>query len=73
MLLTFVALFFFAFGVCLLISAYQLKDPFAFILTFFASNLVILISAALGLGFVLRLRRSRYTKATNQRRPPQTL
>ncbi len=50
--------FFILFGVHLLISAYQLKDPFLFIMTFFASNLIILISAALTLGFTIRLFRS---------------
>lgn len=49
-------LFFMAVGVDLLISAYRLNDPFSFIMVFFASNLMILISAALCLGFVLRLK-----------------
>jgi hypothetical protein len=34
--------------------AYQLQNPFYFIMTFFASNLIILISGVLLLGFVLR-------------------
>ena len=51
-------LFFMAVGVDLLISAYRLNDPFSFIMVFFASNLMILISAALCLGFVLRLKNS---------------
>ena len=51
-------LFFLAVGVDLLISAYGLNDPFSFIMAFFASNLMILISAALCLGFVLRLKNS---------------
>lgn len=50
-----ISLFFMAFGVLLLISAYEMTNPFEFIITFFASNLIILISAALCLGFVLRL------------------
>jgi hypothetical protein len=37
-----------------LISAYALNNPFEFIITFFAANLIILISAALCLGFVLQ-------------------
>ena len=53
-----ISLFFLAAGVDLLISAYRLNDPFTFIMVFFASNLMILISAALCLGFVLRLKRS---------------
>lgn len=51
-----VSLFFLAMGIDLLISAYGLDDPFAFIMVFFASNLMILISAALCLGFALRLK-----------------
>jgi len=47
--------FFFLFGVHLLIAAYQLKDPAWFLMTFFASNLIILISATLVVGFVFRM------------------
>jgi hypothetical protein len=50
-----VGCFFLAFGIHLLISAYRLENPFWFIMTFFASNLIILISAALLVGFVIRL------------------
>ena len=57
-LLIFISIFFIVFGINLLISAYRLTDPFSFILMFFASNLMILISAALCLGFALRLKRS---------------
>lgn len=46
---------FIAFGILMLISAYKLKDPYSFIMAFFASNLMILISATLILGFVLRM------------------
>ena len=53
------SLFFLAFGIQVLCLAYQLNDPFAFVMTFFASNLMILISAVLALGFALKLRRSR--------------
>ena len=47
--------FFLAFGVSVLIEAYGLDDPFSFVLTFFASNLMILISIAVVFGLVLRL------------------
>ena len=47
---------FLLFGVQILISAYSLKDPASFILTFFASNLIILISGVLVLGFINRIR-----------------
>ena len=50
-----IGLFFFLFGIQVLISAYRLNDPFFFILTFFSANFIILISAALLVGFVLRV------------------
>ena len=49
--------FFLFFGIHLLISSYRLNDPFWFIMTFFSSNLIILISAVLLIGLVLRARR----------------
>ena len=61
-------LFFMAVGIDLLISAYRLNDPFTFVMMFFASNLMILISAALCLGFVLRLKRS-WTKSPADEAP----
>ena len=39
------SLFFLVFGIDLLISAYRLNNPHEFIMCFFASNLIILISA----------------------------
>lgn len=53
--LVLLASFYLYVGICLLISAYRLEEPFPFILTFFASNFVILISAALLFGFVFRI------------------
>ena len=53
--LVMVGCFFLVFGVHVLIAAYQLKDPFNFIMTFFASNLIILISATLVAGFIIRM------------------
>ncbi|MBC8417713.1 MAG: hypothetical protein KJ573_15185 [Proteobacteria bacterium] len=47
--------FFLTFGIHILIAAYKLKDPYSFIMAFFASNLIILISATLIFGFVLRM------------------
>lgn len=47
-----VAAFFLVMGIDLLRAAYRLENPAWFIMTFFASNLVILISAALGGGFL---------------------
>ena len=50
-----VSAFFLYFGIRLLISAYQFNDPFTFLMTFFASNFIILISATLIIGFVYRM------------------
>jgi hypothetical protein len=47
--------FFLYYGVELLISSYGLKDPYTFIMTFFASNFIILISATLIFGFAYRM------------------
>ncbi|MFP4308220.1 MAG: hypothetical protein ACLFRG_17750 [Desulfococcaceae bacterium] len=46
---------FLAFGVEVLIAAYDLDDPFFFVMTFFSSNFMILISAALLAGLVWRM------------------
>jgi hypothetical protein len=54
-----VEVFFLLFGIYLLILAYHLTDPLSFIMTFFASNLVILISAVLLLGLVLKFRKKK--------------
>ena len=58
-----ISAFFLYFGIRLLVSAYELNDPFTFLMTFFASNFIILISAALMIGFAYRMitayRRSR--------------
>jgi len=50
---TLVGCFFLLFGIHILISAYHLKNPLWFIMTFFASNLIILISGALLVGFIM--------------------
>ena len=50
-----VSAFFIYFGIRLLISAYELSDPFTFLMTFFASNFIILISVTLIIGFVYRM------------------
>jgi hypothetical protein len=52
----FAGCFFLLFGIYLLIAAYQLDNPAYFIMTFFAASLIILISAALLVGFVLQVR-----------------
>ena len=48
--------FFLLFGVQVLLAAYQLKDPFSFIMTFFASNFIILISLTLVIVFVCQVK-----------------
>lgn len=53
--LALIAIFFILFGINLLYMAYQITDPFSFIMTFFSSNLIILISATLLLSFVLKI------------------
>ena len=60
-----VAIFFVIFGIDLLFTAYQLNEPFSFIMTFFASNLIILISATLLFSFVWNL--VRYIKRTREK------
>ena len=50
-----ISAFYLYFGIQVLVSAYSLNDPFSFVLTFFASNFIILISAALLVGFVYRM------------------
>ena len=59
-----VGAFFLYFGIRLLISAYELNDPFTFLMTFFASNFIILISAALMIGFAYRMIRA-YRQSRN--------
>ena len=50
-----VSVFFLVFGVDLLRAAYTLPDPFQFIMTFFAASFIILISLALGAGFMIKI------------------
>ena len=50
-----VGAFFLYYGIELLISSYELKEPYTFLMTFFASNFIILISAALIIGFAYRM------------------
>jgi hypothetical protein len=54
-ILVLVGCFFLFFGISILVAAYKLNDPFSFIMTFFASNLMILISATLVVGFIIRM------------------
>jgi fucose 4-O-acetylase-like acetyltransferase len=49
------SIFFLFVGISLCRAAYNLEHPYQFILTFFSSNLIILISVAILLGVVLRM------------------
>lgn len=71
-LLLLIGIFFLIVGIQLLVSSYQLDNPFAFVVTFFASNLMILISATLSLGFAMRLIRThRRTADDDDKNPDQ--
>ena len=65
-ILVLVSCFFLIFGIQLLISAYGLNNPFWFIMTFFSSNLIILISAALLIGFIYRMVASREHRSDDE-------
>lgn len=67
-ILTLTGCFFLLFGVHLLIAAYRLNNPFWFIMTFFASNLIILISGALLVGFVIRMISMRNSESAMRKR-----
>ena len=47
--------FFIYFGIHILWAAYRLDDPFMFVMTFFASNFIILISIVMLIAFVYRM------------------
>jgi heme/copper-type cytochrome/quinol oxidase subunit 2 len=68
-ILILIAGFYLVFGIQLLISAYKLNDPASFILTFYASNFMILFSAALLVGFIYRLVA---TYRRSKKAPPQS-
>lgn len=55
MTLTLVCVFFFVFGIDLLLASYSLKDPYSFIMTFFAASFIILISLTLAISFVIKM------------------
>jgi len=68
--LVLIAGFFIYFGVLVLMGAFELNEPFSFILTFFASNFIILISAALLIGFLYRI--SAFCKGLHTGKPQET-
>jgi hypothetical protein len=52
---TLLSVFFLFFGIELCLASYKLNHPHQFILTFFASNLIILISVAVLIGVVIKI------------------
>ena len=54
-----IACFFLLFGIHILFLSYRLNDPSFFVLTFFSSNLIILISGALLFIFIYRMIKTR--------------
>lgn len=64
-ILVVLSIFFIILGIDLLYTAYQLGEPFSFIMTFFASNFIILISATLLFSFVYKI--VRYIRKTKQK------
>jgi hypothetical protein len=69
-ILTGIGLIFLTLGIHLLISAYECKDPFSFIMIFFAGNFVILISATLTFGFIWHLWRLARGAEKNELKSP---
>lgn len=53
--LVFFFIFFFCFGILMTLAAYDLNQPYAFILVFFGSNLVVMISAVMVVGLIYRM------------------
>ncbi|MFH2058626.1 MAG: hypothetical protein ABIJ59_06980 [Pseudomonadota bacterium] len=53
--MTLASVFFCVFGIDLLWSSYSLKDPFSFIMTFFAASFIILISLTLAITFIIKM------------------
>ena len=58
-ILAMAACFFLVFGIQMLIASYSLNDPFTFIMTFFSSSLIILISGTLLFTFIYKMISSR--------------
>ncbi|MFZ2633951.1 MAG: hypothetical protein WA081_21960 [Desulfosalsimonadaceae bacterium] len=54
-ILVLVSIFFMVLGIEILIKSYKLDNPFYFMMIFFASNLIILISGVLMAGFIYRM------------------
>ena len=57
LLVTGLSVFFLVFGIDLLRGAYGLKDPFSFIMTFFAASFIILFSMAMAAACLIKMAR----------------
>jgi hypothetical protein len=55
LILMIVSVFFLVMGIEIFIHAYRLKNPYHFILSFFASNLIIMISVVILAGIIYRM------------------
>ena len=65
-ILAMAACFFLVFGIQMLIVSYRLNDPFTFIMTFFSSSFIILISGTLLFAFVYKMISRQKNKQDNQ-------
>jgi nitrogen fixation/metabolism regulation signal transduction histidine kinase len=65
-ILVMAACFFLVFGIQMLIASYSLNDPFTFIMTFFSSSLIILISGTLLFTFIYKMVARRKKDEGNQ-------
>lgn len=54
-LMVLVSGFFLVFGIDLLMASYTLDNPYNFIMAFFSASFIILISLALGIGFIIKI------------------
>ena len=54
-LMIILSIFFTIFGIDLLIGAYSINNPFTFIIFFFSSSFIILISLTLLVGFIIKI------------------
>ncbi len=53
-----ISIFFTLFGVGLLIGAYELNNPFSFLMIFFAASFIILINLTFSVSFVIKMVRA---------------
>ncbi|OGP98212.1 MAG: hypothetical protein A2Z39_05495 [Deltaproteobacteria bacterium RBG_19FT_COMBO_46_9] len=65
-ILAMAACFFLVFGIQMLIVSYRLNDPFTFIMTFFSSSFIILISGTLLFAFIYKMISRRKKDEDNQ-------